>query len=362
MMKRILCFTLVFVFMLGSVVSAEGDVSPISPKSAQLDSTSSFTLLSSTKAIVTQTFGQEIKLVHLDTSTVAWTKTYDRVIDVKILHNPDKIIALVEEKGVLKKVTLNATGVELAKQSFPKLQLKNDGGYNGIKWIAPSGKQGEMILVQDHEQIQFYQYPWKKPVRTIKLSTAPNTRYEYIHVQGFDYTAPYLVVNYVGGGMMQSQHFYQVTNVLNNQYFTRSFETYLDTDFTVQSGVLHITTYGQLGGPLGIDEKSAHTVAVQYDLKTGKTLNQISRSFEPANPNDWYGWRAKYDGGTLFVEDLGRQQWQLYDQTYTPITAVQPVTEWERMKYHYIFFNKTDGRISFLYNGDINQVAVQQVK
>lgn len=40
----------------------------------------------------------------------------------------------------------------------------------------------------------------------------------------------------------------------------------------------------------------------------------------------------------------------------------QPVTEWERMKYHYIFFNKTNGLVSCLNDGEIKQLAVQQLK
>lgn len=89
---------------------------------------------------------------------------------------------------------------------------------------------------------------------------------------------------------MQSQHLYPVTNVQTKLYFNRFFETNLDTALTVQSGTLHITTYGQVRGSLFIDEQSPHVVAVQYDLKTGKTIS------------DHASFRTKHGAGMVWME------------------------------------------------------------
>lgn len=58
----------------------------------------------------------------------------------------------------------------------------------------------------------------------------------------------------------------------------------------------------------------------------------------------------------MFIEDRGKREWRLYDQSYTPLIAEQTSLHEEDMNYPFISYNKEDAVVYFFDNEEVIHV------
>ncbi|MEI0736552.1 hypothetical protein VQ056_07315 [Paenibacillus sp. JTLBN-2024] len=76
-----------------------------------------------------------------------------------------------------------------------------------LKWVAPTGKVNERIMVQTKNVFNLYEYPWKKPTVTYNAQVV-DKGYESVSVMDWDFEKySNLAIKYVGQGIGIDDYF-----------------------------------------------------------------------------------------------------------------------------------------------------------
>ncbi|WP_410772338.1 hypothetical protein [Fontibacillus sp. BL9] len=338
-MKKVLSLfiTVLMLVTIQSVVSAD-DATAQYPGSFLDDSTRMFALTQE-KTLFVDTINHQLQVVDLNTMQNGWSKKFKIIYDCDVLANPSKIVVLTRENNKLLKITLSSEGNVLSKQLLSNLKLKDN---QKLSYSPAQNQVKEQIamLDQDKNNLQVYQYPWKKPSYTASFSLPGDAGYEATLIHDIQFQYPYVVIKLDGSSLMQSQNLYRIINLATREKNTIPMEWNVNSGFTIEGNELVVTTSSVTGNPLGINTNAEHNIYARYNLETRLPKIKITRKFTAVDSN----WKASYGDNHLIVFDSEQNTQSLLDINgellhESPMTATD---------LHNRFVSYRDGKIIFL--------------
>ncbi|OAB40008.1 hypothetical protein PMSD_02855 [Paenibacillus macquariensis subsp. defensor] len=309
-MKKI-WFILLIILLMPTMTYASVSTTQTYPSGMQ---NSSITNLNETKALIVNKLNGEVHAVDLVTLQDSWSKKFPVIYDMKILTSPLQIVVITKEKNKLSKITLDENGKVIAQQTYTSqgIQKLVEEYQVQISWSAPVGKIKEKLAINVNNNVSFFEYPWKSPRSSISIvpKNTEDSLYEGIRTDEIQLNWPFLVVKYTGDSLMQAQEIYHVYNLSNKHSFEVKMDYNTNSNFSLDNGILVLSTSSISGFPMGINATTDYTIYARYNLATGKPTYQMKRQFKDSLD----GWRTSYHNQQLYVADSSENTYELFDK------------------------------------------------
>lgn len=330
-MKKLI---IIFAIVMGLVVSDDQIYANQTNIIPSIDQTDVVYVSDSVMALVDH-INNKVDLVDLITNRVTnISNDTNTILDVSIMKSPQKIILLkkVTEQKISKTV-LAYNGNPISKT---EIALQNTGGK--IKWVAPTGKVNERIMVQSNNSFKLYQYPWIKPSVSYNAKIV-DKGYESISVMDWAFEGyPNLAIKYQAQGIMSDDFFVKTVNLYTkNETLFKDFNTdlklkYTGTNLAIFTSYTYQAVPGNAVRPLTNDSQKIFRL---IDNSTGKETFSIKDVFK--EEGDLSGWRTELINGQLFVGNLLEHTWSLFSQNGNKILINQ---DWpENGSTKFLFYN-----------------------
>ncbi|MBP2115801.1 hypothetical protein [Paenibacillus silagei] len=337
MIKKIIVIS---TMTLGLMVSADQSYASSSQQQPSNDQTDVLYVKEDVVTLVDHV-NNKADIVNLKTNTTTTISSdVNPILDVKVLNNPQKIVLLKKGKGTkISKLVFSFDGKVTSKT---EIALKNAG--DKIKWVAPTGKVNERIMVQSNNTFNLYQYPWTKPSVSYNAKIS-DKGYESVSVMDWEFDGyPNLAIKYRAQGVMSDEYFLKMVNLYSkNETLLKDF----NTDFSINSNSNYVTafsSYTYQAVPGNVTRPSAKDVQKVFrliDKTTRKETASIKQTFK--EEGDISGWITESINGQVFVGNLLEQSWSLFSQEGSIILKQQ---DWPK-----------DGAAKFLYYNTNSQTA-----
>jgi hypothetical protein len=269
----------------------------------------------------------KIRSLDLETLQPSWEKKFDSVYDVRILHNPSKLIVLAKDQGKLMKFTLSVEGNILSQQEIanPSVRtwMKQTESLQ-ISWSPSTAVSKERLAIYSSGSVFIYEYPWKTTPLKIDVNVAPNSSYEDVLTQEIQLEWPYLVVKHQGGALMQVQDFYTVYHAVTKKKVDILMDQNTSSDFTMEQGALVVNSSSITPGPGGTRSAPGNLIYGRYDLATGKSIYEKRAVFH----NNETKWSTKYDHQQLLLLDSDTNTLAQFDQRGRGLSSVNIEKAW----------------------------------
>lgn len=269
------------------------------------------------QAVLVDMAKHHIEMVDLNTSKSLWKQSYDRIFSYDVLIGSNKMVLLVDHKNSLQKITLSTAkatmGQVLSTTTLPQTLYQSVVG-NGsqLDWSAPTATTKEQIVVQSTKQLSVYQAPWKKAVLSTTPSIQQTFNYENVNPYQVNTQSHYVVAQYNGGSLMQSQNVFYIWDTAHPTVKGKTITApwNIDADFQLQNNELILYTTNSKGNPLGANTDKPFPVYARYNLATGQPTYEMMRTFADRDAE----WTTDYNNNQVFLVDDSEQKNYLYDR------------------------------------------------
>ncbi|WP_339220892.1 hypothetical protein [Paenibacillus sp. FSL H8-0332] len=307
MFKKLLVITALTMGLLISAGPANA-----SPKKQPVNEQTDVVWVSGNTVALVDHVNNKADIVDLHTNTVTTiSEDSSRILDLQVMSSPPKIVLLKQGKGTeISKSVFSSNGRLLSKTG---IRLKTAG--DKVKWVAPTGKINERIMVQAGDTFSLYQYPWAKPSVTYNAKFV-DKGYENVSVMDWDFQGyPYLAVKYQAQGIMSTDYLVKLVNLYSrNETVIKDF----NTDFSIQSSgnfYAAYTSYTYQPVPGNVSRPSADEAQKVFRLiskSTGKESASVKQIFKEEGVIS--GWVTEAVNSQVFVGDLQGRSWSLFSQ------------------------------------------------
>jgi hypothetical protein len=279
----------------------------------QIDTTDIFVLNESTVVLLDRV-SNKVDLVDVKTNnSINLSSDSNPILDLGVIKNPEKFILLKKISPTkITKSVFSFKGNLLSKTEIP---MKDTG--DKLKWVAPTGKVNERIMVQTKNVFNLYEYPWKKPTVTYNAQVV-DKGYESVSVMDWDFEKyPNLAIKYVGQGIGIDDYFLKTINLYTKkESFFKDFNTdfqfkFLGNKLSIFNSYTYQSVLASANRPKPTDSQ------VFYRIINVSTNNKIKslQSFFNEDKDKESGWVTVFNNSQLFVGDLAKQTWSLYSST-----------------------------------------------
>lgn len=290
----------------------------------QMDTTDVFVLNENTVVLLDHA-SNKVNLVDVKTNNpINLSNDSNPILDLGVIKNPDKIV-LLRKTGPTKitKSVFSYKGSLLSKTEIP---LKDTG--DKLKWVAPTGKVNERIMVQTKNVFHLYEYPWKKPTVTYNAQVV-DKGYESVSVMDWDFEKyPNLAIKYVAQGIGINDYFLRTINLYTKQEFLfKDFNTdfqfkFLDNKLSVFNSYTYQPVLASANRPKPADSQVFYRI---INVSTNHKIKTLESYFNE-DTDKTSGWVTVFNNSQLFIGDLAKQTWSLFSSTGKPILKDQ---KWE---------------------------------
>lgn len=210
----------------------------------------------------------------------------------------------------ISKTVISYNGNVLTKTEIP---LNHTG--DKIKWVAPTEKVNERIMVQSGNSFNLYQYPWKRPSVSYNAIIVDKS-YESVSVQDWDFEGyPNLAIEYVAQGIMSEDFFVKTANLYTKkEFFFKNFNTDIHLKYSGDNLAL-FTSYPYQPVPANANRPIAANSQQFFQLinnLSGIKSTTLEGVFK--EEGDISGWQTEFINNQIFIGDLAEHTWSLYSQ------------------------------------------------
>ncbi|MEK5469123.1 hypothetical protein MKY64_29420 [Paenibacillus sp. FSL R7-0210] len=350
MFKKVL---LISVLTMSMLITA-GPVNA-NPKEQPVNEQTDVVWVSGNAAALVDHVNNKADIVDLHTNTATTiSEDSSRILDLQVMSSPPKIVLLKQGKGTkISKSVFSSDGRLLSKTDIP---LKTAG--DKVKWVAPTGKTNERIMVQARNNFSLYQYPWAKPSVTYNAKFI-DKGYENVSVMDWDFQAyPYLAVKYQAQGIMSTDYLVKLVNLYSrNETVIKDF----NTDFSIHSSgnfYAAYTSYTYQPVPGNVSRPSADEAQKVFQLiskSTSKETASVKQVFK--EDGDISGWVTEVINGQVFVGDLQGRSWSLFSQGGAALLKNQEWPKNGNTKFLYANIKSKTAYFLDYSSGDISVIA-----
>ncbi len=347
-------FRIIFTAIIGMLVFTNQSYANPSKSTPSLDSTDALYVSTDLVAIIDHSTNKA-DVVNVTTNKVVnLSNDAHTILDLNVMKNPQKIVLLKKSNGnAITKTVFTYAGEQISKTEIP---LK--GAADKIKWVAPTGKVNERIMVQFGDSFNLYQYPWNMP--SVSFNAKINdTGYESVSVQGWDFVGyPYLAIKYQAQGIMSDDFFVRTINLFHhNEKMFKDYNADIKLKFNganlaVYTSYIYQPAPANAKRPVSDDSQNVFRL---MNVATGSTPTSIKQAFK--EEGNLSGWKTDFINNQVFVGDVLEQTWSLFSQEGAQILKDQ---KWpENGKSKFLNYNPTTKTAYFLdYSaGEISIIA-----
>lgn len=347
-------FLVISAMTLGLLVSADqsyASTTQLQPSNDQTD----VLYVSEDEVTLVDHVNNKADIVNLKTNTtINISDDSNTILDLKVMKNPQKIVLLKKGNGTkISKVVFSFNGDLISKT---EIALKNAG--DKIKWVAPTGKINERIMVQSNNSFSLYQYPWIRPSVSYNAKIV-DKGYESVSVMDWEFEGyPNLAIKYHAQGVMSDDYFVKMVNLYTkNETSLKDF----NSDFSIKTSgnyLLALSSYTYQAVPGNVIRPSANDYQKVFRLinkSTGKETSSIKEVFK--EDGDISGWKTESINGQVFVGDLLEHTWSLFSKDGSLIVKKQ---DWPKNGgAKFLYYNIKSQTAYFLdySSGDISIIA-----
>ena len=268
------------------------------------------------QALLADLPNNRIEIVDLNTSKSLLQQSYDRIFSYDVLASSNKLVLLVEHQQSLQKITLSTaqatTGKILSTVTLPaSLYQVISGNSSQLTWSAPTSTTKEQIIVQSSKQLSIYQAPWKKATLSTMPTIQQTFNYESANPFKVKKISHYVVAQYHGGSLMQSQNVFYIWDAAHPTVKGKTITTpwNVDADFQLQHNELILYTTNMKGNALGVNKDTPFPIYARYNLATGQPTYKMIRTLADRDAE----WTTDYNNNQVFLIDDNEQKNYLYD-------------------------------------------------
>ncbi|OZQ67330.1 hypothetical protein CA600_09530 [Paenibacillus sp. VTT E-133280] len=313
-------FSIIFAGIIGMLVFTNQSYANPSTLPPSLDSTDVLSVSGDLVAIIDHSTNKA-DVVNVTTNKVVnLSNDAHTILDLNMMKNPQKIVLLKKSNGnEITKTVFTYAGEQISKTEIP---LKDAA--DKIKWVAPTGKVNERIMVQFGDSFNLYQYPWTKPSVSFNAKINDNG-YESVNVQGWDFVGyPYLAIKYQAQGIMSDDFFVRTINLFHhNEKMFKDFNAdiklkFIGPNLAVYTSYIYQPVPANAKRPVSDDPQNVFRL---MNVATGSAPTSIKQAFK--EEGDLSGWKTDFINNQVFVGDVLEQTWSLFSQEGTQILKEQ---------------------------------------
>ncbi|WP_313638073.1 hypothetical protein [Paenibacillus sp.] len=345
-------FSIIFAAIIGILVFTNQSYAAPSTLPPSLDSTDALYVNADLVAIIDHNTNKA-DVVNVTTNKVVnLSNDAHTILDLNVMKNPQKIVLLKKSNGnAITKTVFTYAGEQISKTEIP---LK--GVADKIKWVAPTGKVNERIMVQFGDSFNLYQDPWNKP--SVSFNAKFNdTGYESVNVQDWDFVGyPYLAIKYQAQGIMNDDFFVRTINLFHkNEKLIKDFNTdielkYNGTNLALFTSYIYQAVPGNANRPVSNDSLNVFRL---MNVASGSEMAPIKQAFK--EEGNLSGWKTDYINSQVFVGDVLEHTWSLFSQEGTQILKDQKWPENGNSKF--LNYNPTT-KTSYFLNYSAGEISV----